>query len=98
MAEKQRTHYLLTGNALGLVAALMKEIVRNLPGVMRAGATWIKLLNSAGWRTLIKHVAYFMEAVYFLQLAELKRINHVHVHFATNATGVFGAKDGRSKL
>jgi colanic acid/amylovoran biosynthesis glycosyltransferase len=88
IVEKQRTHYLLTGNVMGLVAALIREIAFNLPGVMRAGATWIKLLKNAGWQTFIKHVAYFMEAVYFLQLAELKCVDHVHVHFSTNAAAV----------
>jgi glycosyltransferase involved in cell wall biosynthesis len=87
IAEKAQTHYLLAGNVLGLIAASIREVFCNPRGLMRASVIWIKLLKNSGGG-LVKHIAYLMQAAYFRQLAQSEHINHVHVHFATNATAV----------
>jgi colanic acid/amylovoran biosynthesis glycosyltransferase len=88
VAEQQRTRYLLTGNVVGLFAAFAKEVFGNPAGVMRALREWIPLLRRAGWGTLVKHVAYLMQAAELRQLTAADGIDHVHVHFGTNATAV----------
>jgi colanic acid/amylovoran biosynthesis glycosyltransferase len=87
IAEQNRTQYLLTGNLIGLIVAVVNELVQNPSGILRALHAWLNLLRRSKGR-IIRHIAYFMEAVYFLQLARKKGIDHVHTHFATNATAV----------
>lgn len=87
IAEKERTHYLLTGNVTRLLLASARAIFFNPRGVMRAACTWVELVKNSGGG-LIRHIAYFMQAAYFRQLALSNHINHVHVHFGTNATSV----------
>jgi glycosyltransferase involved in cell wall biosynthesis len=87
VAERARTHYLLTNNFLGLLSALVKEPLINPRGLARSLWTWAKLLRNSRYE-FVKHVAYLMQAVYFRQLAEERGFTHVHVHFATNATAV----------
>jgi len=85
--EQSRAHYLLTANVDGLVRAVVKEAFVNSRGLYRSVGPWFRLvMNSKGG--LIRHVAYWMEAIYFRQVTERDRVNHVHVHFATNATAV----------
>jgi glycosyltransferase involved in cell wall biosynthesis len=67
--------------------ASTREVFCNPRGLLRALSAWIELWrNSRGG--FIKHVAYLMEAAYFRQLAGSEHIDHVHVHFGTNATAV----------
>jgi colanic acid/amylovoran biosynthesis glycosyltransferase len=87
IAERVRTHYLLTDNILGLLFALVKEPFINPRGLARSLWIWAKLLRNSRYE-FVKHMAYLMQAVYFRQLAEERRFTHVHVHFATNATAV----------
>jgi colanic acid/amylovoran biosynthesis glycosyltransferase len=87
IAEKQRTKYLLTGNVGGLFVALTKEMFVNPRGLYRSLGLWRQLLRNSNGE-FIRHVAYLMQAASFHQLAQFNRIDHVHVHFATNATTV----------
>jgi colanic acid/amylovoran biosynthesis glycosyltransferase len=87
VSEQTRTHYLLTGNILGLVTGLLKEIVLNPGGLYKAMKPWISLLkNQRG--DIIRHAAYLMQSVYLRQRARVDRIQHIHVHFSTNAAAV----------
>jgi glycosyltransferase involved in cell wall biosynthesis len=88
VAEQQRTCYLLTGNIFGLITAFGREAFFNPVGMMRALREWIGLLRKAGAATVVKHVAYLMQAAHFRQLATAEGIDHVHAHFGTNATAV----------
>jgi colanic acid/amylovoran biosynthesis glycosyltransferase len=76
VAEKEKTRYLLAKNVAGLLAASTTEMFCNPRGLLRALGAWVK------------HVAYLMQAAYFRQLARSEQIDHVHVHFGTNATTV----------
>jgi glycosyltransferase involved in cell wall biosynthesis len=86
VAEQKQTHYVLTGNFLGLAVAFAKELFINPHGIYRSLRSWLTLLRKSGG--LVRHVAYFMEAIYFRQRAQCDDVNHVHVHFATNGTAV----------
>lgn len=87
IAEQGRTHYLLTGNVRGLLTALAKEFLFNPRGLIRSLGPWLELRRKAG-SGLIRHIAYLMQAIYFRQRAKSEGVDHVHVHFATNATAV----------
>mgnify|MGYP001239127186 CR=1 FL=1 len=87
IAEIERTHYILSGNAGGLVKAFFRELIKNPGGLMKALGPWCSLLKSARGG-VIRHIAYLMEACHFRQRAEADHIDHVHVHFLTNSTAV----------
>lgn len=85
-AEAGRTEYLLTGNLAGLVGALLREIAGNPLGLLRSLPTWLRLRRDTGG--LVRPAAYWMQAALLRQRAAAEGIDHVHVHFATNATAV----------
>ncbi len=85
--EPLRTHYLLSGNTLRLVAAFFREIVVNPGGLIKALGPWVSLLKNARGG-LVRHSAYLLQAIYFRQRAAADKIDHVHVHFLTNSTAV----------
>lgn len=87
IAEIDRTHYILSGNAGGLLKAFFRELTTNPGGLMKALGPWWSLLKHARGG-LVRHVAYLMEACYFRQRAAADKIDHVHVHFLTNSTAV----------
>lgn len=87
IAEQSRVHYVLDGNALGLVVAFLKEIFLNPGGLAKALGPWFALLRAARGG-VVRHVAYLLEAVYFRQRAKQDGVAHVHVHFMTNAAAV----------
>ncbi|MHA7873718.1 MAG: glycosyltransferase family 4 protein, partial [Hyphococcus sp.] len=87
IAEQERTHYLLTGNVAGLLAAFFSALLTNSGGVLRALGPWAALLKNARGG-LVRHIAYLLQAAYFRRRAASDGIDHVHVHFATNAAAV----------
>lgn len=87
IAEQQRTGYLLTNNAMGLITAFLKEIVINPLGLLRALGAWARLIKKARGG-VIRHLAYLMQAALFRQRTKRDGVRHVHVHFATNAAAV----------
>ncbi|WDI31258.1 glycosyltransferase family 4 protein [Hyphococcus flavus] len=86
-AEIEKTRYILSGNALGLLGAFIRACFTNPAGLARAIGPWRRLKKNARGG-FIRHAAYFLEAVYFRQRAKRDEIDHVHVHFSTNATAV----------
>lgn len=87
IAEIDRTHYILSGNAGGLLKAFLRELTTNTAGFFKALGPWWSLLKTARGG-VVRHVAYLMEACYFRQRAAADHIDHVHVHFLTNSTAV----------
>ena len=87
IAETGRTHYLLAGNIVQLLAALPRELFSNPRGLMRALRVLIELVSNARGG-FVRHAAYLLEAAYFRQRAQSENIEHVHAHFGTNATTV----------
>lgn len=87
LAEQARTHYLLTGNLGRVLLAFAVELLTNPVGVARAFGALLTLWRNARGG-VGRHAAYLMQAAYFRQRARAERIDHVHAHFATNATAV----------
>ncbi len=87
IAEVQKTHYLLTNNIAGLFAAFMVVLLTNFSGFLKASSLWWKVCRNAGGVD-VKHIAYLLEAAHFYRITRRDGIQHVHTHFATNATTV----------
>ncbi|SFL93523.1 Glycosyltransferase involved in cell wall bisynthesis [Methylorubrum salsuginis] len=86
VAEQGRTEYLLTGNLAGLVGAFLREAADNPGGLLRSLPTWLRLARDTGG--LVRPMAYLMQAALLRRRAAKEGIDHIHVHFATNATAV----------
>lgn len=87
IADQKHTHYILSGNAGGLFTAFFKEVISNPRGIARAIGPWWLLMGAARGG-VVRHIAYFLEAIYFKQQCKRDAIDHVHVHFLTNSTAV----------
>ena len=87
IAEQRRTHYLLTGNTGNLLRAFAKELLANPIGMMRAVRASVTLYGKARGG-IGRHTAYLLQAAYFKQCSNAEKIDHVHAHFATNATAI----------
>jgi glycosyltransferase involved in cell wall biosynthesis len=85
--ERDRTKYLLTGNTFGLFGSFVKELVINPRGLFRGLRAAYGLWRAAG-ESFVKHAAYLLEAVSLRQRMAASDVQHVHVHFGTNATTV----------
>lgn len=87
LAERGRTLYLLTGSK----AALLKDVVLTLFAhplrVLMLLQLWWRVWRNAG-RDFVQHVAYLVEAMAFARRTRAAGIDHVHVHFSTNAATV----------
>lgn len=86
-AEQGQTRYLLTGNALGLLSAILLEAALRPLSLARAIAATIQISRTMGWE-YVRPIAYLLQAAFFAQQARAARVDHVHVHFASNAATV----------
>lgn len=85
--ERTATHYLLTGNLARLAAAALLETLGNPGRVLRSIGPWLRLARAArnGW---VRPAAYLLQAIYLRRRMAAEGIDHLHVHFATNAATV----------
>src|SRR6056297_1122580 len=85
MAEQRATEYILEAGAARLLGDFARTLVRRPQGVLRAAVMCLRL----GLRGRpVKNLIYFLEAVRFSRRAREEGIDHVHVHFSTNAASV----------
>jgi glycosyltransferase involved in cell wall biosynthesis len=85
--ELERTHYLLTGNSLNLVVSFFSTLLSHPLSLIRGIFTWLTICRNSGGMS-VRHLAYLLQATYFLRRSHADGIEHVHVHFSTNATTV----------
>lgn len=85
-AEKRKTRYLLTGSRSALLGSALREISTNPLGVLRALGLWWQLLAAGGG--LIRHAAYFLEAMALRRDARAQGITHLHAHFSSNSAAI----------
>jgi colanic acid/amylovoran biosynthesis glycosyltransferase len=84
--EQKKTNYLLTGNLLNLLILALGFFVSSPMRSARAFGVVMKLWRASGG--VVRHIAYFLQAAYFVTQSNKFGITHVHAHFATNATAV----------
>lgn len=85
LAERPRTTYLLAERGALLRAALV-ALLRPAP-LLRALATTLRMSRSSD-RGLLRHLAYLIEACRVRGLTAEHGVEHLHVHFGTNAAAV----------
>ena len=85
--EQKKTQYLLTQNTIGLLTGFLLELFTNPAGIIRALGPWFTLIRNARGG-IVRHFAYLLQAASLRRRSKLDRIDHIHVHFATNATAV----------
>lgn len=86
-ADQQRTHYLLSGNLVNLLLSFFVVLFTNPVGFIKGLGIWFQVFLNFGHFSF-KHFAYFLQATYFYRLSKKDQLDHVHVHFSTNATTV----------
>lgn len=87
MSDQKQTHYILTGGKGALVKDVLLETISNPVRLLGALPLWWRLYRNAG-RNFVHHGAYLMEAMAFRRRTAAIGIDHVHVHFSTNAATV----------
>lgn len=87
IADQAKTFYLLHHNISALFVALFVVFFTNFKGFLKAFLLWLKVCKNAGGVS-VRHVAYLLQAAYFYRRSQQEELQHVHTHFATNATTV----------
>ena len=86
-AERAITRYVLRQSPFSFAVAALGTAIRYPLGAMRA------LLRAAalGWKSdagLIRHLAYWAEALVLIDWCRRDRVQHLHAHFGTNSAAV----------
>jgi glycosyltransferase involved in cell wall biosynthesis len=84
-AERPRTTYLLAER--GALAASVLRALGRPDAFFRALATALRLARKSD-RGVVRHLAYLAEACRVRAIAEERAVDHLHVHFGTNAAAV----------
>jgi glycosyltransferase involved in cell wall biosynthesis len=87
IADQARTHYLLSGNVIKLLISFFIVMFANPVGFLKGVGLWLQVFKNSGY-LFVKHFAYLLQATYFYRISKQDQIEHVHVHFSTNATTV----------
>lgn len=87
IAEQTLTLHLLAQSRIRLLGQVLRGALLAGTRIPRALANAARL-SAASERGLGRHLAYFIEALALLDLFKARRIDHVHVHFGTNAAAV----------
>ncbi|MBB5986028.1 glycosyltransferase family 4 protein [Sphingobium lignivorans] len=87
IAERERTHYILTGSNAALARDVALTLLAHPLRTLRALPLWWRIWRNAG-REFVAHCAYLIEAMAFARRARALGIDHVHAHFSTNAATV----------
>lgn len=86
-AEREKTVSVLGGSRLGLLAAGAGFAITS-PVAFCRGIGLAMRMSRKSDRGLLKHVAYTIEAASLMPRLRAERIEHIHVHFGTNAAAV----------
>lgn len=87
IAEREKTRYLLTGGKGALLRDALLTLLAHPLRVLMLLPLWWRVWRTAN-RNFVQHVAYLLEAMAFARRTRALGIDHVHVHFATNAATV----------
>jgi colanic acid/amylovoran biosynthesis glycosyltransferase len=87
LAEFSRTLHLLGPGRSRLVSAALDVGLRSPVALLRTIRADARLSRRSE-RGFVQHAAYLLEAAFLLRELRARRIQHVHVHFGTNAASV----------
>ena len=85
--ERERTKYVLQSGVIGLITSTLSVMARQPIQFLRSASAAMRMgrHSDAG---VARHVVYLIEACTLLRWFSDGRVEHVHVHFGTNATTV----------
>ncbi|MEK6787570.1 MAG: glycosyltransferase [Pseudomonadota bacterium] len=87
LVEKNRTFFVKQVGAKGALIALLWLMLRS-PGAVLSGLLSALRLAGSDVRSMPLQIAYWAEALILWHWAELEKLDHLHVHFATPAAMV----------
>ena len=87
LAEAEKTHCILKRGPVRLAAAAMWTMLTRPLSMVRALVMTLRM-NRFSDRGLIRHLAYLIEACWLLRFLRHRGVEHLHVHFGTNASAV----------
>jgi glycosyltransferase involved in cell wall biosynthesis len=85
--EFYRTRVMLGGSRIALAGQALAEMLRNLPGTLRAAFLAAKV-GYGSERGLLRHFAYVLEAAILGGWCRQDGVKHLHAHFGTNSATV----------
>jgi len=85
--EQDRTHHVLDQSKTKLLLVSIMVALRR-PLVMSRAKLAMFAMARASERGLLRHMAYLVEAAYLVHWCGAHGVDHVHVHFGTNAAAV----------
>ena len=85
--EAARTIHFVSLPKVQILLATLKTVLARPLRFLSAFLTTIQM-SRASERGLLRHLAYLLEAIAFLHITDQHCIQHVHVHFGTNAAAV----------
>ena len=85
--EAARTFVCLDQSPIRFAMCTLATLIRHPIRFARALATTVSLSRTSD-RGLFRHLAYLAEATVLLRFVRPKRLEHLHVHFGTNAAAV----------
>ncbi len=88
VSELSKTLHLLgSGGKSRLISAALSAGLAS-PGAFLRALRADKRMSKRSERGLVQHAAYLVEAAFLLRELRSRRVQHMHVHFGTNATSV----------
>lgn len=85
--ELNRTRYVLGAGVVLTVRHVLRAFVRRPAAFMRAAHSALRLSRRAE-RSLVHHIAYFVEACVVGNWMHESRVSHLHAHFGSNPASV----------
>jgi len=85
--EMTRTIHCVTQPTHRILAATFRTLLTRPTATLSAMILTLRM-GYRSERGLLRHLAYFAEAAFFLQVLRRHDVQHVHVHFGTNAATV----------
>lgn len=85
--EASSTYYVKASPVLRVLKAVLRQLVR---APLRLCRSWLYTvrLGRSGFRTFLWHQFYLIEAILVVDWMIRQRLNHLHVHFASQASTV----------
>jgi glycosyltransferase involved in cell wall biosynthesis len=87
LEEERKTFYFMSQPLFVHIAAVLGTLIMHPISFFRALALTVKTgrLSDRSW---FRHIAYFIEACTFFHILRKNSVQHIHVHFGTNAAAV----------
>lgn len=85
--ERGKTVFCLAAGPGALAGSVLENVAKRPVATLRTLVHALGLGLSGG-RGLVAHIAYWVEACFVRRLLEAERVEHLHVHFGTNAATV----------